>query len=1283
VGVPDSPVIAGVAHTDATCGVDNGTITITATGVSGVTLEYMIDGYPWQTSNVFSNLPPGSYNVYIRYLSFNQCQVAFTGNPVVIGDLASPSITLVDHTDASCGNNNGSITITASGGTAPLQYSIDNGGTWQSSNVFLNLAPGNYTVRITDANSCEVTYTGNPVIIAMIPAPVAPTSATVDRNNLCSDDAGDIVLTATGGSGLTLEWFTGSCGGTPVGSGNNLTIPSPVVTTTYFVYWTSAICGNSSCASVTVTVVDPPSTSDAGPDQSLCGVLTATLAGNQPAVGNGLWTQTVGPGSSVFADPALFNTQVTVTQYGAYTFRWTISTGTACPPSLDEVTHTFSDVVVVTVGSNSPVCTGETIYLTSSISGATYAWTGPNGFTSALQNPEIPNAVLASEGTYNVTVSNIPGGCPSTSGNTVVDIIEAPTPPTLATADPAEICQGFTGTIQLTATGGNGTEIVWYTESCGGTQIGTGNVIIIPAPSVTTTYFTAWTTLECGSSNCASVTVTVADPPTTADAGQDQSLCGVLTATLQGNDPAIGTGTWTTVSGPGTVTFSNPSTYNSQVTVSVEGIYELQWTISNGTVCAPSSDQVSLNFGDAIQVVAGSNSPVCSGQNINLTSSISGASYSWTGPNGFTSNLQNPVILNAAATNEGTYTVSVTGIPGGCPPTSNSTDVEVNLSPVEPSSVSADITSFCAGSAGNITLTANGGAGDAVEWFTGGCGGTLIGMGVTLVIPAPAVTTTYDARWSSVTCGESACRSVTVTVEQPPTQANAGTNQSICNNLYTTLEANSPVVGSGQWSTISGPGTILYSDASLPNTLINASNMGTYVLRWTITSGAICPSSADEVSVEFGNQIIVSASSNSPVCEGDDITLFSSISGATYNWTGPGGYTSSLQNPVIANATTVNNGDYTITVSDIPGGCPTTSATIAVVVSSIPAAPAVNSQNIAGSAQEVCEGSTVNYSIAIPTSGSTYTWSISGGGTIIPGASSDIINVLWASAGGSHDLAVKETNSTGCEGPPFTLAVTILPALHPAVSIQADHNPVCSGDPVRFTASVTDGGINPVYVWKRNGVIAGNNSPDFILDIPAGNDLVTCEVTPAGLCADPAVAVSNALTLTVLAPLTISCSTEDPVCSGTPTLLTPGSGFASYLWSDGSTGPSVTVQDPGVYWVMVTDSYGCTASDTVSVEPCGTVMINVPNAFTPDSDGKNDRLMVSCSNPDLISNFELLIYNKWGQLIFRGKEISEGWDGTQDGKTCPIDVYAYILSYTVTEPKTTNRQLAGNVALIR
>lgn len=96
--------------------------------------------------------------------------------------------------------------------------------------------------------------TCTPVLSTVIPQPVVPGSAGSDRNNFCTNDGADIVLSVSGGSGTTARWFTGSCGGASIGTGTSLSIPSPTETTTYFVRWENE-CALTTCRSVTVTVL--------------------------------------------------------------------------------------------------------------------------------------------------------------------------------------------------------------------------------------------------------------------------------------------------------------------------------------------------------------------------------------------------------------------------------------------------------------------------------------------------------------------------------------------------------------------------------------------------------------------------------------------------------------------------------------------------------------------------------------------------------------------------------------------------------------------------------------------------------------------------------------------------------------------------------------------------------------------------------------------------------------------------------------------------------------------
>jgi hypothetical protein len=155
-------------QTNATCGNNTGTVTITA---SGGTLPYQYsinNGTTYQTNNFFTGLLPGTYLIKVK----DALGCINTANATII---SGPAPTLIaTPASATCGLNNGTITAFGGGGTAPLQYSI-NGNTFQASGVFVNLTPGTYTVTVKDAIGCFVSI---PAIVANNPAPSVTATTT-------------------------------------------------------------------------------------------------------------------------------------------------------------------------------------------------------------------------------------------------------------------------------------------------------------------------------------------------------------------------------------------------------------------------------------------------------------------------------------------------------------------------------------------------------------------------------------------------------------------------------------------------------------------------------------------------------------------------------------------------------------------------------------------------------------------------------------------------------------------------------------------------------------------------------------------------------------------------------------------------------------------------------------------------------------------------------------------------------------------------------------------------
>jgi hypothetical protein len=193
---PELPTITLVTPANPSdCGVDDGSITVTATGAS---IEYSIDGgLTWQVSNIFNGLSSGAYYAVVRNTD-GTCQVLEATNPIVLTAPNAPSVTNVSSTDPTdCAVSDGTITITATGGTAPLEYSIDGGTNWiANGGAFIGLAGGTYNTMVRNANnSCDVI--GQIITIIDKVAPTISAVAYTDITDWGNTD-GTITITASG-----------------------------------------------------------------------------------------------------------------------------------------------------------------------------------------------------------------------------------------------------------------------------------------------------------------------------------------------------------------------------------------------------------------------------------------------------------------------------------------------------------------------------------------------------------------------------------------------------------------------------------------------------------------------------------------------------------------------------------------------------------------------------------------------------------------------------------------------------------------------------------------------------------------------------------------------------------------------------------------------------------------------------------------------------------------------------------------------------------------------------
>lgn len=180
--------------------------------------------------------------------------------------------------------------------------------------------------------------------------------------------------------------------------------------------------------------------------------------------------------------------------------------------------------------------------------------------------------------------------------------------------------------------------------------------------------------------------------------------------------------------------------------------------------------------------------------------------------------------------------------------------------------------------------------------------------------------------------------------------------------------------------------------------------------------------------------------------------------------------------------------------------------------------------------------------------------------------------------------------------------------------------------------------------------------------------LIGCD----GNCCDSSIG-----TITILEPLSINLGDDTTICEPRFNYVIDAKDTtATYLWSTGDTTRSITVTQPGSYWVKASrcnDVY-----DTLTISPVVFDDFTLPNAFSPNGDGYNDSFPMIDGRLD---KYTMLIYNRWGEKMFE-TEQSEQWDGTFRNQNLPPGVYFVLLRYKdCRSPK--EYEYKGSVTLFR
>jgi gliding motility-associated-like protein len=362
-------------------GDSNGTIVINPAG--GIPpYQFSIDaGTNWQSNPVF-NVPAGSYTIVIR--DANNCTTTKTETVTQPSQLTASSL----NSDASCnGGNDGTITVTANGGNAGYQYSID-GVNFQSSAVF-NVAPGNYTVTVKDNLNCTTSFA------AIIGLSVDLTLTQQIDPAICEGSSVQLQVVSNANQYV----WTPATGLSNPGISNP--VANPATTTQYIVNVTLGRCTASDTLTVNVNTAPVP---DAGAPGFICYGQTYQLQGSGGT--SFVWTP-----AGDLNNPSISNPVATPPKTTTYTLSVTDANG--CPSLVtdDVIVDVTPPIVVKTFPFDTVVYSGEQFQVQAISNGTIFNWTPVNGLSDAnIASPVITAGAVGDNVVYRVGVST-PAGC--------------------------------------------------------------------------------------------------------------------------------------------------------------------------------------------------------------------------------------------------------------------------------------------------------------------------------------------------------------------------------------------------------------------------------------------------------------------------------------------------------------------------------------------------------------------------------------------------------------------------------------------------------------------------------------------------------------------------------------------------------------------------------------------------------------------------------------------------------------------------------------------------------
>ncbi|MDX2171847.1 MAG: gliding motility-associated C-terminal domain-containing protein [Bacteroidota bacterium] len=1185
INTVSGPTAAVTATTSAACGNPNGSATVTSVSGGVPAYQYSFNGGAFGTSNNQGGLLAGPKNVVIK--DVNGC--TFTVN-FVIGNTGSPVSSVATLSNVSCfGGNNGTFSISTSGGTPGYSYTLTPSNMLSGTGQFSGLTAQNYTVNVQDALGCVTTVTTS------LSQPAALT-LTLSSNQPSCFGGNNGTITATAGGGTTPYLYNLNAGANQASNIFTTSISAGAYNIT--------VIDNKGCTlSQTVSVSQPPAlalsmSSNSANCTFASGNASVTASGGTPGYTYS-WTPNGGTGPQTTGVVAgsytvLVTDTKSCTQTGVVTVGASIS-GTAVISSFTNVSCFGAANGAITanmIGGTAPLTyswsapVSSTLQTVGGLAPGTYSVQVTDFFgcksstVATITQPGLINSTLTAtpatcfnSSTGSATTTIISGGTPGftylwTPGGATTSIasglaaglyscqvtdangcistktvsITQPSSVTINTSTITASCNQSNGSISSTVTGGTGPYTYTWSTGSNGTNL-TG----IPAGT--------YTVQVKDNNNCLytlAATVPNAAGPSLSILSQTNVSCfggsnGIAVAQVTGGTPGPGfpVYNWSNGQNTGTATNLNQGVYSATVTDAAGCIASVSVTITQ-----PASLTVN---------VSGTNPKCFNSTNGTANAGVAGGTapytYAWLPAPGAGVTTATP-----SAMGSGTYIVTVTDSKGCI----QSGSVALSNPPLMLASVSStNLTCFNSAN-GFAAATTTNAVGTVNYYYTGG----------TLPLTAQNVSGLTAATYTMLATDQNSCTaSVVFTVTQPPllTVGITSTGSISCsggNNGFATATPNGGTPGYNYlWSN---------GQTSATSSTLSA---GAYTV--TVTDSKGCSATA--------NTTIIQPAGLTAIVTGTNVTCFGLNNGiGNVNYGGGVGIPSILWQPGLQVVQTPTNLTapqiHTVTLTDANGCALTKTLNITQ-----PTALTATVNNVVFTN---CNQSNGSASVAVSggAGGYTYQW------TSNPLFTNNNITNVTA---GAYTVTVTDLN--GCQTSQIAAINNIA---GPTINSLTSSSVICFGQS-NGTASVSAtgfGALTYLWSWLSQTVTAVTNLPNGIHSITV-KDAANCITVGTVNIAQPTQVVSAIGGFT-----NVTCSGAG---DGMAVVLANGGnpGY-TYSWTPtGNISATLTNANPGTYTVLVKDVNNCSTTSTVTITTPNPLIITTNSVQNVNCNGGNNGLI--------------------------------------------------------------------------